>query len=99
MITTTLCCCHNVFATAWNAIADSVCITLQVDAKVLLGDRQLHITLARVWDALSSWEKMKLVWTLVHTGLNMPDKEELAEELEGMKVPYNSILTDSVSVC
>ena len=50
------------------------------------GDRLLHITLARVWAALSSWEKVKLVWTLVHTGLSMPDKKQLAEELEAMKV-------------
>lgn len=57
----------------------------KVDAKMCFGDRLLHITLARVWAALSSWEKVKLVWTLVHTGLSMPDKKQLAEELEAMK--------------
>lgn len=61
---------------------------LQVDAKMMFGDRLLHITLARVWAALSTWEKMKLVWTLVHTGVSMPDKDELKEELESMKVLY-----------
>ena len=53
---------------------------------MMFGDRLLHITLARVWAALSAWEKVKLIWTLVHTGLSMPDKEELKEELETMKV-------------
>lgn len=57
----------------------------KVDAKMMFGDRLLHITLARVWAALSTWEKMKLVWTLVHTGVSMPDKDELKEELESMK--------------
>ena len=53
---------------------------------MMFGDRNLHITLARVWAALSSWEKMRLIWTLIHTGINMPSKEEIAEELEAMKV-------------
>lgn len=59
----------------------------QVDAKVLLGDRRLHITLARVWASLSSWEKVKLVWMFVHSGLTLSKlKEDLAEEIESMKV-------------
>lgn len=66
----------------------SCCIAAQVDAKMMFGDRNLHITVARVWASLSSWEKFKLIWTLVHTGVNMPSKEEIAEELEAMKVQH-----------
>ena len=83
---------------AWGCVCcNLICIespyvtgvpNLQVDAKMMFGDRLLHITLARVWAALSTWEKMKLVWTLVHEGVSMPDKDELKEELESMKVLY-----------
>ena len=38
-------------------------------AHVVLGDRPLTITLARVWHALSLWEKLKLTGTLLWTGL------------------------------
>ena len=60
---------------------------VQVDAKVLLGDRRLHITLARVWASLSSWQKVKLVWMFIHSGLTLSKlKEDLAEEIESTKV-------------
>ena len=38
-------------------------------AQVVLGDRPLTITLARVWHALGLWEKVKLTGTLLWTGL------------------------------
>lgn len=60
---------------------------MQVDAKVLLGDRRLHITLARVWASLTAWEKTRLVWMFVHSGLTMSKiKQDVAEEIENLKV-------------
>lgn len=37
--------------------------------QVVLGDRELTITLARVWHSLSFWEKIKLTSTLLWTGI------------------------------
>lgn len=60
---------------------------MQVDAKVLLGDRQCHITLARVWVSLSSWEKTKLLWSFVHSGLTVSKiKQDIADDIENLKV-------------
>lgn len=60
---------------------------MQVEAKVLLGDRRLHITLARVWGSLSSWEKAKLMWMFVHSGLTVSKiKKDIAEDIEKLKV-------------
>lgn len=36
---------------------------------MVLGDREVTVTLARVWHALSLWEKLKLTGTLLWTGL------------------------------
>ncbi|KAL3148336.1 hypothetical protein ABBQ38_013794 [Trebouxia sp. C0009 RCD-2024] len=58
----------------------------KVDAKVLLGDRRLHITLARVWAALTAWEKTRLVWMFVHSGLTISQiKQELEDDIESLK--------------
>lgn len=60
---------------------------MQVEAKVLLGDRRLHITLARVWGSLSSWEKAKLMWMFVHSGLTVSKfKQDIADDIEKLKV-------------
>ena len=65
---------------------------LQVDAKVLLGDRRLHITLARVWAALTAWEKTRLVWMFVHSGLTVSKiKQEIADEIENLKVRLTAV--------
>lgn len=67
--------------------ADGAVHYVQVEAKVLLGDRRLHITLARVWASLSSWEKAKLMWTFVHSGLTISKiKKDIAEDIEKLKV-------------
>ena len=44
-----------------------------------------QVTIARVWAALSAWQKAKFVVTLVHSGLFMPDNEELRKMVEDMK--------------
>lgn len=45
----------------------------------MLGDRRLHITLARVWDSLSKWERVKLMYNLAQAGLHTPTKEEVEQ--------------------
>lgn len=65
-----------------------------VGACVVLGDRPLKITLARVWAALSAWEKLKLTGSLLWTGLNMIDADELRSEIEKMK--ESDVLTEAI---
>ncbi|KAI3429519.1 hypothetical protein D9Q98_005608 [Chlorella vulgaris] len=56
-----------------------------IGAQVVLGDRLLSITLARVWAALGMWEKVKLTGSLLWTGLSLLDSEEMRLEIEKMK--------------
>jgi len=65
-----------------------------VGASVVLGDRPLNITLSRVWYALSSWEKIKLSFSLLWTGLSMLDKDEMLAEIERMK--ETDVLTEAI---
>lgn len=57
-----------------------------VDAQVVLGDRPLDITLARVWWALTLWEKFKLTSSLLREGIWMLDTSKMKDEVERMKV-------------
>lgn len=57
----------------------------KINAKVVLGDRPLQVTLARLWARLSAWDRVCLVVQLLFQGLKMPDKEELQQMLEEMK--------------
>ena len=62
-------------------------VVVQVEAQILLGDRRLHITLARVWGSLSSWEKTKLMWMFVHSGLTVSKiKQDISDDIEKLKV-------------
>ncbi|KAK9817743.1 hypothetical protein WJX72_001538 [[Myrmecia] bisecta] len=58
---------------------------LEVGAKLQFGDRSLSITIARVWAALSAWQKVKLVWYLCVTGIMVPDAKELNAFMDSMK--------------
>jgi len=54
-----------------------------VGASVYLADRDLRITLTRVWRSMGLWDKMKLLFQLV---LSMGETDEIgAEEIEKMK--------------
>ena len=59
-----------------------------LNAQVVLGDRPLTVTLARVWAALSLWEKFKLSGQLLWTGLSLLDREDMKAEIERMKVGW-----------
>lgn len=65
-----------------------------VGAQVVLGDRPLTVTLARVWRALSFWEKLKLSTMLLWTGLSMLDTDEMKKEIERMK--ESDVLTEAI---
>ena len=56
-----------------------------VGASVLLGDRPVDITIARVWAALSTWHKVKFVYTLLRSGFERSETEELKKLIEELK--------------
>ena len=58
---------------------------MQMGAKVVLGDRPVHVTIARLWAALSVFEKTKFIWQMLVTGL-LPDSKEISETVESLKV-------------
>lgn len=65
-----------------------------INAGVVLGDRPLSMTLARVWAALSTWEKWKLSAHLLWTGINLLDTDQMKKEIEGMK--ESDALTEAI---
>ena len=69
---------------------------LQVGAQIMLGDRRLHITVARVWGNLSYWDKLRLVSTLLYTGIRPASKDEITKEMEKMKVCQLAHVCDCV---
>lgn len=44
-----------------------------------------QVTLARVWAALSLWSRVRLLWSVLGTGIFMPDPEEMRDLIEGLK--------------
>lgn len=54
--------------------------------QVALGDRPMSITLARVWSALSAWDKTRILGSLLYMGLRPMDSESMRTEIESMKV-------------
>ncbi len=44
-----------------------------------------QVTLARVWAALSLWSRVRLLWSVLGTGIFMPDAEEMRDLIEGLK--------------
>ncbi|KAK9821609.1 hypothetical protein WJX81_006916 [Elliptochloris bilobata] len=52
----------------------------KVGAKVLLGDRPISVTLARIWAALSAWERSHFIWNLLTCG---DISAEAVEQLRG----------------
>lgn len=49
------------------------------------GWRYVQVTLARVWDAMPIWSRLRLLWCLVSSHLFMPDSQELESIVEGLK--------------
>ena len=45
----------------------------------------VQVTLARVWAALGLWSRMRLLWSVIGTGIFMPDADEMRGMIEGLK--------------
>lgn len=58
----------------------------EVGAAIVLGDRPLNITAARLWASLSRWAKFKITMSLLWTGVASSLKtEDLRSEVERLK--------------
>jgi pheromone shutdown protein TraB len=57
----------------------------EVNADSILGDRHVNITIKRVWQGLSFMQKVKLVYMLLFSGHEIPEKEEFKAMVEKMK--------------
>mmetsp|Transcript_44335 Transcript_44335/g.139883 ORF Transcript_44335/g.139883 Transcript_44335/m.139883 type:complete len:721 (-) Transcript_44335:1713-3875(-) len=58
---------------------------LSPPSSFLLIDRPVHITVARMWAGITTWEKLKLCWMLVRETLLIPSADELNEMVESLK--------------
>ena len=52
----------------------------------MLGDRLVSVTLARMWAALSAWQKVRFVGELLLTGFSVPGDE--IEQLSNIEVRW-----------
>lgn len=62
---------------------EAVTLAREHGAELILADREVNITLKRVWGYLSWWQKTKMLFQLL-TSLIMPDKVD-AETIEDLK--------------
>lgn len=67
---------------------------LSPPAQLLLGDRPVSVTVSRVWACMTAWEKCRMVFHLLFTGLSMPSPDELRGLVEEMKDA--DVLTETV---
>lgn len=64
---------------------------------VILGDRPVRLTLLRVWESLSFFGKIKLVFALIISSFKQPSEDELREWMESvMNDPSNDIISKSI---
>eukprot|EP00891_Asterochloris_glomerata_P007507 jgi/Astpho2/7507/Aster-x1441 len=56
-----------------------------VDAKVVLGDRLVSVTLARAWASLTQWQRMRLLWDLMRLGGSSSSQDQLTDKLESYR--------------
>lgn len=54
-------------------------------ARICFGDRPVQVTLARVWAALGLWSRIRLLWSVIGTGVFLPDADEMRNMVEGLK--------------
>lgn len=45
----------------------------------------VQVTLARVWAALGLWSRIRLLWSVIGTGIFMPAADEMRDMIEGLK--------------
>lgn len=54
-------------------------------AKVVLGDRDIEVTLRRTWGKMSTWHKTKFITTMVFQAFCLPKAEQLNELIEKLQ--------------
>eukprot|EP00934_Nitzschia_sp_Nitz4_P000016 Nitzschia sp. Nitz4//scaffold13_size275219//208256//209494//NITZ4_000904-RA/size275219-processed-gene-0.106-mRNA-1//1//CDS//3329536104//16//frame0 len=65
---------------------------------LILGDRPVHVTLARAWESLGIWGKIKLMVGLVVASFQKPKPEELKEWMEMiLSEDSGDLLTESIA--
>lgn len=58
---------------------------LACGAKVVLGDRDIEVTLRRTWGKMSVWNKTKFILVLIYQSLFLPKADQLNELIEKLK--------------
>ncbi|MCO5588764.1 hypothetical protein L7F22_042723 [Adiantum nelumboides] len=58
---------------------------LACGAKVVLGDRDVEVTLRRTWGKMSLWYKTKFIFVLLYQSIFLPQADQLNELIEKLK--------------
>ncbi|KAI5058947.1 hypothetical protein GOP47_0025266 [Adiantum capillus-veneris] len=58
---------------------------LACGAKVILGDRDIEVTLRRTWGKMSAWYKTKFIFVLLYQSIFLPKADQLNELIEKLK--------------
>ncbi|KAF2073802.1 hypothetical protein CYY_004896 [Polysphondylium violaceum] len=66
----------------------------KIGARVVLGDRLIEITLQRVWNSLTRWEKMKFVFYLLWASLSDVTKEDIDAMRNSSEELINQLLNE-----
>lgn len=66
---------------------------------MVLGDRPVGITVARMWASLGLWDRCRLVAQLLFNGLHMPTKEEMEALLKELVVCVYSGVQRNGGMC
>lgn len=54
-------------------------------AMVVLGDRDVQVTLRRTWAKMSIWHKVKFIFCMVFQAISLPSVEDLKEMIQGLQ--------------
>lgn len=54
-------------------------------AKVVLGDRDVQVTLRRTWGKMNLWYKTKFIFGMVFQAFSLPSVEDLKEMIQGLQ--------------
>lgn len=62
---------------------------------VVLADRHISATVSRIWGSLTPWDRVRLLVAVLWQGLQLPDAEELSEQMEALK-QGKDLITEAV---
>jgi pheromone shutdown protein TraB len=66
------------------------------DAKIMLGDRPVQVTLQRAWFSLTRYERLKLAGRFLFSSYGLPGAEELTELVTGEHSKHADLMTAAV---